>query len=595
MSKRTQRFIRNRSTYFLAALLTVTLTGICARQVGAAGQSVTVANAMVKIHPTDGPPTAISAEIHAAQNEFEAFQLVVSGPVMGVSVNAPVLVGPGGARILGSEVRLYREAYQNITTPSNTEGGTGLWPDALVPDVDETANEKRNAFPFDVPSGQNRVVWVEVHVPQGQAPGTYQGSATVTGSGQVASIPVTLLVWDFSLPSTSSLASTFGMGWSAACTAFYGGYDACGGDTGVEQTHTMMARFLLDHRISANVVYNGPSNCSGMNCDWTHFDATYGALFDGTDPNSRLKGAQQTTILYVWNTTASSYYAGWAQHFKQKGWFDRTYDYSCDEPPAGCAWSAIPARAAIVHGGDPSFRTLTTASIQDADKNGVTSSLNILSPVVNFFNDKPGYSSQYQGNQRPNYNSFLQQNSNNKLWWYQSCMSDGCGGIGGAYFSGWPSFMVDNTSSQNRSQGILSWLYGVSGVLYYTVDDKLSTAWNSVYDFGGNGDGTLLYPGTPSVIGGTTNVPVASIRLKMIREGFEDYEYMKLVSDLGDPGFATQTGQTLYPNIYQSVQSPDAVYAAREALANRILALKGSSQASSGTGSTGSGTGSTGG
>jgi hypothetical protein len=30
----------------------------------------------------------------------------------------------------------------------------------------------------------------------------------------------------------------------------------------------------------------------------------------------------------------------------------------------------------------------------------------------------------------------------------------------------------------------------------------------------------------------------------MIREGLGDYEYMKLVSDLGDPAFARQTGQS---------------------------------------------------
>src|SRR5207302_1685655 len=154
----------------------------------------------------------------------------------------------------------------------------------------------------------------------------------------------------------------------------------------------------------------------------------------------------------------------------------------------------IPTRAAIVHAGDPSFRTLITGSINDANTNAVASSVNILSPVVNFLNDKSGVDSQYQGNQRPNYNSYLQQNSNNKLWWYQSCMSHGCGGIGADYFSGWPSFMVDNTASQNRSQGILSWLYNVSGVLYFSIDDQLSNAWSSVYDFGGNGDGTLLYP-----------------------------------------------------------------------------------------------------
>src|SRR5207253_10007730 len=118
-------------------------------------QNVTVANAMSKIHPGDGPASSTTAEIHAAQNEFEAFQLVVTGPATGVSATAQTLVGPGGATIPAGEVRLYREAYLNITTPSNTEGGTGMWPDALVPDVDDVNNEKRNAFPFDVPGGEN--------------------------------------------------------------------------------------------------------------------------------------------------------------------------------------------------------------------------------------------------------------------------------------------------------------------------------------------------------------------------------------------------------------------------------------------------------
>jgi hypothetical protein len=578
--------VYNQKTFFAAAVVTFILCGICTQlKVGAASPAVTVGNAMLKIHPTDVPPSATTAEIHAAQNEFEAFQIVVAGPVTGVYMSPPVLVGPNGSTIPGSEVRLYREAYQNITTPSNTEGGTGLWPDALIPDVDETANEKRNAFPFEVPSGENRVVWVEVHVPQGQQIGTYQGGVTVSGTGLgTVTVPVTLLVWDFALPSTSSLASTFGVGWSAACVAFYGSYTACGGDTGVEQTHLMFSRFMLDHRITADVVYYGPSGCTGLNCDWTHFDATYGSLFDGTDPNLRLQGAAQTTIQYIWNKTSSSYYAGWAQHFQQKGWFGRTYDYTCDEPPNGCAWSDITSRASMVHQGDPNFPTLVTTSVNSASGNGVAGSINVLTPVINWMNDKSGT---YAGNQRPNYNPFLQ-TTNNRLWWYQSCMSDGCNTVGGTYFSGWPSFMVDNTAAQNRSQGMLSWLYRVSSVLYYDIDYALSTAWNSVYAFGGNGDGTLLYPGTPSVIGGTTNVPVASIRLKMIREAFEDYEYMKLVSDLGDPCFALHTGLALFPNIYSSAVTPDAFNTARESLANRILALKGSSQATGTAGSTSS-------
>jgi len=62
----------------------------------------------------------------------------------------------------------------------------------------------------------------------------------------------------------------------------------------------------------------------------------------------------------------------------------------------------------------------------------------------------------------------------------------------------------------------------------------------------------------------------------MLREGLEDYEYMKLVSDLGDPGFAQSTGQALYPNVYSSNQPSSSIYNAREQLAQRILQLNGS-------------------
>jgi hypothetical protein len=137
--------------------------------------------------------------------------------------------------------------------------------------------------------------------------------------------------------------------------------------------------------------------------------------------------------------------------------------------------------------------------------------------------------------------------------------------------------MIDTSAVQNRAQGILSWLYGVTGILYYRIDERLPQAWdaNGLYAFGGNGDGTLVYPGKPTIIGGSTDIPLASIRLKALRDGFEDYEFMKLVADLGDPVFARQIGETLFPNLFSSDQPAESVYAAREALAERILFLRG--------------------
>ena len=125
-------------------------------------------------------------------------------------------------------------------------------------------------------------------------------------------------------------------------------------------------------------------------------------------------------------------YAAWAQHFRSKGWFDRTYVYICDEPPSGCTWSDINTRAETVRDADVEFRTLVTTNIDDANANGVTSSINILSPVVNHVHDKAG--SQFSGNQRPKYDGFLAANDRNLLWWYQSCLSHGCSIVGGELF-----------------------------------------------------------------------------------------------------------------------------------------------------------------
>ncbi|MHB8875494.1 MAG: DUF4091 domain-containing protein, partial [Myxococcaceae bacterium] len=121
----------------------------------------------------------------------------------------------------------------------------------------------------------------------------------------------------------------------------------------------------------------------------------------------------------------------------------------------------------------------------------------------------------------------------------------------------------------------MSFLYRMGGELYFETTFDLSRAWTSQYSFGGNGDGTLLYPGKPSVIGGTTHIPVASYRLKMIRQGMEDYEYLKLVSDLGDAAFARTIASGLFPAAYSARQPADKLATARQALARRILELKG--------------------
>src|SRR5690606_14235690 len=139
-------------------------------------------------------PTGDVARVSAAANEMEAFQAVVSGGnagLQGVSMSLSDLVGP--ATIPAEQAMLYRAGYIDVTNLSDANARRGRTPDALIPDVDRYFGEKRNAFPFDVPAGENRTVWVDIHVPPGTPAGMYEGTLEVTAAGSVVQyLPVEL-------------------------------------------------------------------------------------------------------------------------------------------------------------------------------------------------------------------------------------------------------------------------------------------------------------------------------------------------------------------------------------------------------------------
>jgi len=125
----------------------------------------------------------------------------------------------------------------------------------------------------------------------------------------------------------------------------------------------------------------------------------------------------------------------------------------------------------------------------------------------------------------------------------------------------------------NRLQQWQSFKYDILGELYYDMVYAYGQGdpWSSLYYFGGNGDGTLYYPGRPDKIGGATHIPVESIRLKLIREGMEDYEYISLLKMLDDLDFATQQNARVVTNTHSFTKDPAVLYEAREKMALQII------------------------
>jgi hypothetical protein len=556
-----------------ATLARTVLSLLLAAPLAARAADVWVASSTEKIRPQTRAPQPLpgAAVLTAARNEFEAFQVAVTGAASGVSVTASPLSGPGTI----DAPRLYREELISVWNASAADGAVGAFPDALVPDVDEFDGQKRKAFPFTVPAGETRVVFVEYQVPVGAAPGLYTGEVVVHAAGAAdVRVPVSLTVHDFALPSTSSLKSFFQL--------FYTDLSQGHRVSGAELT-ALRVKYLragLDHRISISGVDDG-------NLDLDHLAQYYGPYLDGTAP-TRLPGAKLTSFQYLGSNhgqDAASQVAGyarWGSYFDGRGWLDRLFDYTCDEPPLTCQWSDIAARARVVKQGDPRIRTLVTTTVQQATSNGAISAIDLLVPVVNEMNDRPGNT--FAGLQRPAYDGFLASAPAKELWMYQSCMSHGCGGyvdIGNPaasdlYYTGWPSYMIDAEGVRARSMEWLSFLYKATGELYWETGWAMQNgdAWNDQYYFSGNGDGTLFYPGTPDRIGGTSHVPVSSLRLKLLREGMEDFEYLKALKEAGDPALAEAIATQLFPNGWSSPKVADLL-SARELIAHRVLELTG--------------------
>ncbi|ACG72618.1 Myxococcales GC_trans_RRR domain protein [Anaeromyxobacter sp. K] len=520
-----------------------------------------VASATEKIRPDAKARPQTEAHLSAARNEFAAFQVVVTGPAKRVTARVEGLDG--------MDATLFRVDTLDVTSPSAVDGGTGRWPDALVPDVDDVVGEQRNAFPFDVGT-ESRAVWVDVHVPADARSGVYQGAVVISSDAGEARVPVVLSVYDFVLPSTSSLRTAFGLSYGVIASAHGVSGDA---DAALRARYGQLA---LDHRITLTGL-----NDDGQHADFGHLDRFYGPLIAGTAP-TRLEGAKLTAVKYVGGRTSVDEHAAWAKHAREQGWFDRLFDYTCDEPPLTCAWSDIPARAGAAKQGDPEFRTLVTTQLWDAEDHGVADDIDVMVPVVNWMDDRPG--SAVAGDQRDRYDPFLASGPRKELWLYQSCMSHGCGGtvnIGSPsesdrYFTGWPSYMVDASASRNRAMEWITFLERASGELYWeTAYSFRADPWSRQWDFSGNGDGTLFYPGKPARIGGKTDVPVASVRLKMIRAGMQDYEYLKALADAGDPELARKIARDLFPNAWSTDVAPERFDQARDQIARRILELGG--------------------
>lgn len=441
-------------------------------------------------------------------------------------------------------------------------------------------------FWFYAGPARHQPVWVDVEVPADSAAGTY--TATVQVSFQNAPpihLPVSIEVLSFALPSSSSLAGYFRAFMPDVYASHHG---APGTPEQVLELAHAYARAGLRNAITVDTsrgfapAYEFRPDGSISRADYSFFDRAASPFLEGqgTPRHARWTSLRLPEFRNFTDVQFRSAVADFARHTRDRGWWDLLFDYTYDEPHGREHFDALAKRAGLLREVAPQIPRLVTLSLDPSLVGSVTR----WCPVVNELELRNLAPRDWWRNRakprRADYNPRLA--AGDSLWWYQACLSHGCGFTGPSpQFDNWPSYMVDISAVANRVFGLLSAVtYDVSGVLYWDVAYALTHGsgergrvpdpWESLYYFGGNGDGTLFYPGRPAQIGGTHHIPIESLRLKFIRDSFFDAEYAYLLRKRGEEEFLQREVSRLVQNAYRWNSDPQAWVDLRRTLARRI-------------------------
>jgi hypothetical protein len=134
------------------------------------------------------------------------------------------------------------------------------------------------------------------------------------------------------------------------------------------------------------------------------------------------------------------------------------------------------------------------------------------------------------GEPSPDFYAKRQKEKHEKLWFYVGCNSHGCDGPEDISN---PDLVIDRASVYHRSFPWVALRYNAEGILYYDTvygynHGSPQSPWKDAFSFSGYGEGNLFYP-CNSKLGGCKQPKVlVSLRLKIVRDGLEDVQIMKI-------------------------------------------------------------------
>jgi len=464
------------------------------------------------------------ADIALAKAEYESAQFVILAVDPGlkeVTCEVGEIVGPGGAKIARENIEVFRVG--TVTATGSLPFRQGLWPDPLYP---------ANKTPVKVGVPQSMIV--TVYAPRDQKAGRYRGVVhfTADGSGGV-DVPLEVEVFDFALGRHMTLFNEI---WadSVRPNAYYGDYTPELFEKFVRVTAQYRMPISVDlqtvqRKLRFKMTANGEIECDFSDVD-PYFEIMHKYGRERVNINfycswlpwkSFLAGAMWYYVpgrsqarLHVPDDPLDEYgrfLKKCHDHLVALGFkSDRLYYSGGDEPWAQKVRDEMRPGFEIARKRLPKIKR-TSAAAHPGMKD-LRDIIDIWCPQIREFNPKA-----YADDPR-------------ELWMY-TC---------GWKFPPYPCYSLPVPGIATRITGWLCRKYGATAFLYWGTNVWVSgneinvqrtkpfaekhwvkDGWKPAL---GTGDGVMVYP--------TPDGPIPSLRMMLIRDGTEDYEYLTILGRL---------------------------------------------------------------
>lgn len=440
-------------------------------------------SSMDKVRRYQVPPKGglKTIDLFMAQNEWESAQICVnagSSILKGLDVELAQITSIDGKEVsndtLSKEILEVR--YTMVKGPRVKETVPGLLPDPLPP--------WRGTV--DVPEEANQSAWLLFKASPSCPPGKYTCQATVKAEGRIlAEIPISIEVLDFALPVTPSYMSSF-LIWGNHLAQAYG---VKAGSPEYKKIYEKYYWFMADHRLLPSqlpVPLDSPEADRYLKDPRVNSVAITGAWLKVNEPELRKN----------------------ADALRRRGKLGMGYVYCYDEPTEK-QYPEVKALADEIHKIGKDIPVLLTEQPEPL----LFGSIDIWCPVLDYSKwDTVAAERKAAGD---------------RFWWYTCIWPP----------PPYPTYWVDDIGVAPRTIAWMQAQHNISGILYWSVNvwhktgkdkkiEKESTVWNDAEIYPrGNGEGFLLYPGNKVGVDG----PVSSIRLEILRDSYEDFEYLEII------------------------------------------------------------------